>query len=644
MGKSITQKILEAHMVEGKWKPGSPISIRIDQTLTQDATGTMAFLQFEALGIDRVKTELSVSYIDHNTMQDGFENADDHKYLQTAAAKFGVVYSRAGNGICHQVHLERFGLPGKTLLGADSHTPTGGGIGMISIGAGGLDIALAMAGQPFNLTCPRVVKVNLTGELPPWVAAKDVILKLLEILTTKGNVGTVIEYGGPGVETLTVPERATITNMGAELGVTFSIFPSDNQTKRFLKAQGREDGWIRLKADPSAKYERVIDIDLSTLEPHVAQPHSPDNIARISDIAGLPADQVCIGSCTNSSYTDLVTVGNILEGHKVHPNTSLVISPGSRQVYQMISKDGTLTKFLNAGARIVEPVCGFCIGCGQAPKDHAVSIRTNNRNFLGRSGTKTAGIYLVSPATAAATAIRGEVTDPRTLGMEYKPVKMPAKFLVDDSMFLMPPADGRDVEIYRGPNIGEPPRNNALPDDLVGEIGLKVGDKITTDHIMPAGPRLKFRSNTEKYSTFVFEGVDPAFSKRAKDNKATGKATFIVGGASYGQGSSREHAALCPMHLGVKGVIAKSLERIHTANLINFGIMPLTFENEADYEKVEAGDEVTITGVRDALREGKKIVLRDNTRGLEIPLRYDLTPRQREIILAGGLLNLHGKA
>ena len=643
MGKSITRKIIEAHLVEGKWEPGSPIAIRIDQTLTQDATGTMAFLQFEALGLDRVKTELSVSYIDHNTMQDGFENADDHKYLQTVAAKFGVMYSRAGNGICHQVQLERFGLPGKTLLGSDSHTPTGGGIGMISIGAGGLDIALAMAGRPFYLTCPRVVKVNLAGELPDWVTAKDVILKLLEILTTKGNVGTIVEYGGPGVATLDVPQRATITNMGAEFGVTTSLFPSDEKTKRFLEAQGRGEGWVELAADDDAEYDKVIDIDLSSLEPRVAQPHSPDNIALVADIAGMAVDQVCIGSCTNSSYTDLVAVGNILDGKTVHPNTSLVVSPGSRQVYQMIAKDGTLAKLLAAGARIIEPVCGFCIGCGQAPKDNAVSVRTNNRNFLGRSGTKSAKIYLVSPETAAACAIKGEMTDPRTLGMEYKRVEMPEAFIIDDSMFITPPADGKDIEIYRGPNIGEPPKNIELPDELVGEIGLKVGDKITTDHIMPAGPRLKFRSNTDKYSTFVFEGVDQEFSSRAKENKSAGKATFIVGGASYGQGSSREHAALCPMHLGVKGVIAKSLERIHTANLINFGIIPLTFENDADYEKLEAGDSVRIEGVREALGEGKPLVLKDETKGVEIPLKYDLTPRQREIILAGGLLNLYGK-
>lgn len=643
MGKSITRKIIEAHLVEGKWEPGSPIAIRIDQTLTQDATGTMAFLQFEALGLDRVKAELSVSYIDHNTMQDGFENADDHKYLQTVAAKFGVIYSRAGNGICHQVQLERFGLPGKTLLGSDSHTPTGGGIGMISIGAGGLDVALAMAGRPFYLTCPRVVKVNLTGELPDWVTAKDVILKLLEILTTKGNVGTIVEYGGPGVATLDVPQRATITNMGAEFGVTTSLFPSDENTKRFLEAQGRGDGWVELAADDDAEYDKVIDIDLSNLEPRVAQPHSPDNIALVADIAGMAVDQVCIGSCTNSSYTDLVAVGNILDGKTVHPGTSLVVSPGSRQVYQMIAKDGTLAKLLAAGARIIEPVCGFCIGCGQAPKDNAVSVRTNNRNFLGRSGTVSAKIYLVSPETAAACAIKGEMTDPRTLGMEYKRVEMPEAFIIDDSMFITPPADGKDIEIYRGPNIGEPPKNIELPDELVGEIGLKVGDKITTDHIMPAGSRLKFRSNTEKYSTFVFEGVDPGFSSRARENKAAGKATFIVGGASYGQGSSREHAALCPMHLGVKGVIAKSLERIHTANLINFGIIPLTFENDADYEKLEAGDSVRIEGVREALGEGKPLVLKDETKGVEVPLKYDLTPRQREIILAGGLLNLYGK-
>jgi len=643
MKKTITQKIIENHLVEGKWEPGSPIAIRIDQVLTHDATGTMAFLQFEALGLDRVQAEVALCYIDHNTMQDGFENADDHKYLQTVTAKFGAIYSRAGNGISHQVHLERFGLPGKTLLGSDSHTPTGGGIGMIAIGAGGLDVALAMGAQPFYMTCPKVIGVELTGALPDWVAAKDVILKMLEILTTKGNVGTVVEYYGEGVKTLSVPERATITNMGAELGVTTSVFPSDNETKRFLKAQERESGWVGLKADKGAKYDKVIKIDLSTLEPMVAKPHSPDNIAKVADIAGLHVDQVCIGSCTNSSYKELVTVGMMLEGKTVHPAVSLVISPGSRQVYQMIAKDGTLAKLLGAGARIVEPVCGFCIGVGQAPKDNAVSVRTNNRNFKGRSGTANANIYLVSPETAAACAITSVMTDPRKLGMEYPRTKMPAKFIVDDSMFILPPADGKDIQIYRGPNIGEPPKNVRLPDDLVGEIGLKVGDKITTDHIMPAGPRLRYRSNTEKYSCFVFEGVDPKFHERAKECKSTGRATFIVGGLSYGQGSSREHAALCPMYLGVKAVIAKSLERIHTANLINFGIIPLTFENEADYDKLDAGDEVNIMGVREALKEGKPIKLRDETKSVEIPLLYDLTPRQREIILAGGLLNLYGK-
>ena len=640
MGKNLVYKILEKHLVEGELKQGNEIGIRIDQTLTQDATGTMAYLQLESIGIDKVKTDLSVSYVDHNTVQEGFENFDDHRYLQSVAAKFGLKYSRAGNGVCHQVHLERFGKPGKTLLGSDSHTPTGGGVGMIAMGAGGLDVAVAMAGGPFYLTCPKVVKVYVTGKLEPWVAAKDVILKVLEILTTKGNVGCMVEYSGPGLATLTVPERATITNMGAELGVTTSVFPSDEVTKSFLLAQNRVDDWMELSADADAEYDRVIELDLSTLVPRLAGPHSPDNIMTVQDVAGIKVDQVCIGSCTNASYKDLMTVAKIMKGKHCHPETSFVVSPGSRQVYKMISDNGALSDLIAAGARIMEPSCGFCIGMGQAPGTNAVCFRTNNRNFFGRSGTKSANVYLCSPETAAVAAIEGKAVNPMDYNKEdYPEVNQPESFVIDDKGILNPPGNSSQVEILRGPNIGAPPKNDALPESINGKVLLKVGDKITTDHIMPAGARLKYRSNIPKYSQFVFEPVDEQFSTKAEANKDSGLHNIIVGGLSYGQGSSREHAAICPMYLGVKVVLAKSLERIHTANLINFGIVPLTFKNENDYDSIDQEDALEITGIREALQNSNEIIMKNTTKGTEYVVTHVLSRRQLDLILAGGTLN-----
>lgn len=639
MGRNIVQKIIDAHFVTGEKTAGQPVAIKIDQTLTQDATGTMAYLQFEAMGIPRVKTEISVSYVDHNTLQDGFENADDHRYLQTVASKIGAHFSKAGNGICHQVHLERFGAPGKTLLGSDSHTPTGGGIGMMAIGAGGLDVAVAMGGGAFYLTYPKVLRINLTGELSPWVAAKDVILKILEILSTKGNVGWMVEYGGPAVKSLSVPERSTITNMGAELGVTTSIFPSDDVTREFLKAQGREDVWTNLEADVDATYDREIEINLSELEPRLAQPHSPDNICLVSDLAGKKVNQVCIGSCTNSSVKDLETVAKVLNGRKVHDDISFVVAPGSKQVLRMISDSGALSTLIASGARIMESACGFCIGNGQAPQTDAVSIRTNNRNFEGRSGTKSAQVYLASPETAAACALTGVITDPRNLDLPYPAVDMPKQFTIDDGLVFPPAENPDDVTIERGPNIGNPPSNPPMPDKLQGEVMLKVGDKITTDHIMPAGSKLKYRSNVPKYSTFVFDPIDATFAERCSEARDAGKQNFIVGGWSYGQGSSREHAALCPMYLGVKVVIAKTLERIHTANLINFGIIPLRFKNEADYDRINQGDELVFSDIRSKLEKGEPINAQHSASNSEIEFEYDLSERQRKIILDGGLLN-----
>ena len=644
MGLNIAQKILKEHLVEGEMVPGEEIAIRIDQTLTQDATGTMAYLQFEAMGLDRAKNELAVSYVDHNTVQVGFENADDHRYLKSVAAKYGIIFSRPGNGICHQLHLERFGIPGKTLLGSDSHTPTGGGIGMFAMGAGGIDVAVALGDGPFYLTCPRVIKIHLEGQLQPWVSAKDVILKVLEIFSTKGNVSCVFEYGGPGVDTLDVPDRATITNMGAECGVTTSLFPSDEKTKRFMEAQNRGADWRELKADDDAEYDRVVTINLSEIEPLAAAPHSPGHIEKIADLVGKKVDQVLIGSCTNSSYRDLRTVAEILDGKTVHPDVSLGVAPGSREVFMMITKEGYAEKLLSAGARILESACGFCIGNHMSPGTDAVSLRTSNRNFENRSGTKSAQIYLVSPEVAAVAAITGRIIDPRTVpDIAYPQVEMPEQFDVDDSMFIQPSDQPDDIEIFRGPNIGDPPGNERLPADLAGVATIKVEDKITTDHIMPAGARLKYRSNIPAYSEFVFENTDPEFPGRAAKNRDAGLHNIIVAGTSYGQGSSREHAALCPMYLGVKAVVAQSIERIHMANLINFGIVPFMFENEADYARIEKDDKLSIKGLRVAIENGDPIVLRNETQACDIPLQADFTARQRALLLAGGLLNYTGK-
>ena len=640
MGKNIVEKIIAQHLITSNLVPGEEIGIRIDQTLTQDATGTMAYLQFEAMDVLRVKTELSVSYIDHNTIQIGFENADDHRYLQSVAQKFGVVLSRAGNGICHQVHLERFGKPAKTLIGSDSHTPTCGALGMIAIGAGGLDVALAMAGEPFYLVCPGVVKINLQGKLKPWVSAKDIILQVLDIFTTKGNVGKVIEYGGEGAALLTVPERATITNMGAECGVTTSIFPSDEMTRLFLSSQQRETDFTPLCADKDASYSKIVDIDLSELQPMTAKPHSPDNIGTVRSMKEIAVDQVCLGSCTNSSYKDLATVARILKGKVAHPDVSFILAPGSRQVLENLARDGYLADLISAGARLMENACGFCIGNSQSPKSGAVSLRTSNRNFLGRSGTTDADVYLVSPETAAAAVITGRFTDPRDLKMAYPQVTMPHNLIIDDSMIIRPDNTQSNIEIYRGPNIGALPSNSALPDTISGQATIKVGDKITTDHIIPAGARMKYRSNIPKYSEFVFENVDASFAKRAAQIKEAGKHNIIIAGLSYGQGSSREHAALCPMYLGVRAVIAKSFERIHAANLINFGILPLTFNTQSDYDKIDQQDELEITTARNNISDGNDLLVQNKTKGTSFHVTCHLSARQKQIILAGGALNM----
>ncbi|MDM7987634.1 MAG: aconitate hydratase [Smithella sp.] len=640
MGKNLVEKILAQHLVAGNLIDGKEVGIHIDQTLTQDATGTMAYLQFEAMKVPRVKTELSVSYIDHNTIQIGFENADDHRYLQSVARKYGIFFSRAGNGICHQVHLERFGKPGKTLIGSDSHTPTCGALGMIAIGAGGLDVALAMAGNPFYLICPRVIKINLTGKLKPWVSAKDVILKVLEIFTTKGNVNTIFEYGGKGVESLTVPERATIANMGAECGVTTSIFPSDKMTRLFLRSQKREKDFVELKADKDATYAKVVNIDLAKLEPLTAGPHSPDNIIPVKKMKKIDVHQVCLGSCTNSSYKDLVTVARILKGKTVHPDVSFIIAPGSRQVLEALSDDGYLSDLIASGARLMENACGFCIGNSQSPQSGGVSLRTSNRNFLGRSGTMDANIYLVSPETAAAAVVTGKFTDPRDLKIRYPKVAMPKKFSIDDSMIIRPDRKKKDVEVIRGPNIGILPRSPELADTIHGLVTIKVGDKITTDHIIPAGARMKYRSNIPKYSEFVFENVDPTFAKRAMSIRQDGKQNIIVAGHSYGQGSSREHAALCPMYLGVRAVIAKSFERIHAANLINFGILPLTFSVESDYDYIDQEDILEITDTKKTIVDDGKFLMRNKTKGTAFYVTCALSERQKQIILAGGALNM----
>lgn len=647
MGLNITEKILLEHVEGGAaalkagqvpWTAGEEIALRIDQTLTQDATGTMAYLQFESMGLDRIRAELAVSYVDHNTVQVGSENADDHAYLASVAARCGAIFSRPGNGICHQLHLERFGAPGKTLIGSDSHTPTGGGLGMIAIGAGGIDVAVAMGGGPFHLNAPRVLRLVLTGRLRPWVSAKDVILQVLETFSTNGNVGCVFEYAGPGVATLSVPERATIANMGAECGVTTSVFPSDLVTRQFLQAQGRAAAWRELKADPDAAYAREVTLDLGAIEPLAAQPHSPGRIATVASLAGLPVQQVLIGSCTNSSYRDLKTVALILKGHTVHPSVSLGLAPGSRQVLCMLAREGLLADLLAAGARLLENACGFCIGNSMSPGTDAVSLRTSNRNFEGRSGTPSAKVYLVSPETAALAALRGCLVDPFKAGVMRPAVEEPDAFDIEDALFVRPPADGSAVRVARGPSIGELPRNAPMPASLSGVATIKVGDKVTTDHIMPAGPRLKFRSNVGRYARYVFEGVDAGFAERAAGHRDAGLHNVIVAGESYGQGSSREHAALCPMFLGVKAVVAKSIERIHKANLVNFGVVPFVFEDASDYDRLSEGDRLEVHGVREAVPRGRAVLHVEN-RGIDIPLRVDASAREAAILLAGGLLN-----
>ena len=634
MGKTIAQKIIASHLISGEMVPGREVALKIDQTLTQDATGTMAYLEFETMGIPQVKTEFSIAYVDHNTLQCGFMNADDHQYLQTVAAKHGVRFSRPGNGICHQVHLERFGKPGKTLIGSDSHTPTGGGLGMLAFGAGGMDVAVAMGGGAYYLPMPKMFQVELTGRLRPYVTAKDVSLKLLQILSVKGGVGAIIEWGGEGIRSLTVPERATITNMGTELGATTSIFPSDDQTRAFLKAQGREEDFVPLESDPDAVYDRVIPIDLSTLTPMIACPHSPDNVVEVSTLADVKADQVCIGSCTNSSLTDMLKVAAMLRGRRVAPGVDLSVSPGSRQVLSMLAACGALNDILASGARLLECACGPCIGMGFSPNSGGVSLRTFNRNFLGRSGTKDANVYLVSPETAVASALTGFITDPTTLP-PIPAVSMPEHFAIDDTGVLqpLPPQQAKDAPVLRGPNIQPFPKGRPVPDEIGASLVLKVGDNITTDHIMPAGAKvLPYRSNIPRMSEFCFEVCDPGFPARAK---AAGSG-IILGGSNYGQGSSREHAALVPMYLGIRAVVVKSFARIHVANLINAGILPLTFENEADYDRFAQGDRLTISDIHAGMDSG--FVTMKNEAGEFARLRCALTARQKAILLAGGLL------
>ncbi|MBQ8528446.1 MAG: aconitate hydratase [Clostridia bacterium] len=637
MGYTIVEKIIKNHLVCGEMKAGSEIGLRIDQTLTQDATGTMAYLQLEAMEIERVKTELSVAYIDHNTLQSGFENADDHRYIQTVAKKHGVRFSRPGNGICHQVHLERFGIPGKTLIGSDSHTPTAGGIGMLGMGAGGLDVAVAMGGGAYYITMPKVIKVELLGALSDYVGAKDVILEVLRQLGVKGGVGAVIEYAGEGVKTLSVPQRATITNMGAELGATSSIFPSDEATRAFLKAQGREDAYVALAPDADAVYDAIYTVDLSALKPLAACPHSPDNVKPVSSLAGMKIDQVCIGSCTNSSLADMLTVAAMLKGKTIHPDVSLSISPGSKQVYTMLAECGALADMIAAGARILECACGPCIGMGFSPKSKGVSLRTFNRNFLARSGTADASVYLVSPEVAAASAIAGVFTDPTTLGVAPR-VKLPTKFTINDNLIELPaePEAAKALGVERGPNIKPIPKGKAPDETLSTKLILKVGDNITTDHIMPAGAKiLPYRSNVPKLSEFCFTVCDKDFPERALKEGGG----VILGGQNYGQGSSREHAALVPLYLGVKAVIAKSFARIHVANLINFGIVPMTLKDEGDYDKISEGDSLRIEGFAEAIRSGDEVTLVVGENETRLPLKLTLSQRQREILLAGGALN-----
>ena len=637
MGLTVAQKLIKSHLVSGDMTVGSEVGLKIDQTLTQDATGTMAYLEFEAMGVPRVRTELSVAYIDHNTLQTGFENADDHRFIQSVAKKRGIRFSRPGNGICHQVHLERFGKPGKTLIGSDSHTPTGGGIGMLAMGAGGSDVAVAMGGGTYYITMPKIVNVHLTGKLNPYVAAKDVILEVLRRMTVKGGVGKIIEYTGEGVKTLSVPERATITNMGAELGATTSVFPSDEITKAFLTAQSRPEDWIELKADDDAVYDETIEIDLSSLAPMAAMPHMPDRVKDVTEIGKIKVDQVCIGSCTNSSLMDMLKVAAILKGKTVCPTVSLSIAPGSKQVLNMLAKNGALSDMIDAGARILESACGPCIGMGQSPNSGGISLRTFNRNFEGRSGTADAGIYLVSPEVAAYSALTGVLSDPRELG-EPLHIEMPEKFVVNDNMIEMPasPEEADKVEVLYGPNIKPFPTTEKLPESITAKAILKVGDDITTDHIMLAGAKiLPYRSNIPYLSQFCFAVCDKKFAERCK---AEGKG-IIIGGANYGQGSSREHAALVPLYLGIKAVITKSFARIHCANLINAGILPLNFENEADYDKISQGDELSLPNIKEEIEAGKPVVLKNLTTGESYELKYDLSKRQKDIILAGGLLN-----
>ena len=637
MGLTLSEKILKAHVVDGEFVKGKEIGIRIDQTLTQDATGTMAYLEFEAMGVPRVKTERSVAYIDHNTLQSGFENADDHRFIGSIAKKHGIYFSRPGNGICHQVHLERFGAPGKTLIGSDSHTPTGGGIGMIAIGAGGMDVAVAMGGGAYYITYPKIVNVKLTGSLKPWVSAKDVILEVLKRLSVKGGVGKIIEYTGEGVKTLSVPERATITNMGAELGATTSIFPSDEITYQFLKAQKREDVYVELTADEDAVYDEVVEINLSELVPLLACPHSPDNVKSVEQVGNIKIDQVCIGSCTNSSLMDMMKVAHILKGKTIHPDVSLSIAPGSKQVLNMLAENGALSDMIDAGARILESACGPCIGMGQSPNSKGISLRTFNRNFEGRSGTKDGQIYLVSPEMAAISAIKGILTDPREIG-DMPKFKMPEQFVINDNMITLPASeeDAKDVEILRGPNIKPFPVAEPLVQTIDCQCSLKVGDNITTDHIMPAGAKiLPLRSNIPAISKHCFAVCDESFPERAKELGQS----VIVGGSNYGQGSSREHAALAPLYLGVKAVIVKSFARIHMSNLVNAGILPLVFKNEADYDTIEQGDVIVIENVKQQIENGDVLTAANKTKGTQFEVVLNVSDRQKQMLYAGGLLN-----
>ncbi len=644
---TVAWKIIKEHLVSGNMVPGEEVAIKIDQTLTQDATGTMSYLQFEAMGVPRVKTKLSVSYIDHNMLQTDFRNADDHKYLISIAKRYGLWLSKPGNGICHQVHVERFAKPGQTLLGSDSHTPTSGGVGMLAIGAGGLDIAAAMAGEPFFMKMPKIVGVKLTGKMPEWVTAKDIILELLRRLTVKGGVGKIFEYFGEGVRELSVPERSTITNMGAELGATTSVFPSDDITRAYLKAQGREEDWTELLSDPNAEYDEVIEINLNELEPLIAQPHSPDNVVPVREIEGVKVDQVVIGSCTNSSFVDLTRSAKLLEGQKVNPDVVFAVAPGSKQALELITENGTLLDFLKAGARILESACGPCIGMGYAPPSGGVSIRSFNRNFEGRSGTPDARVYLASPETCVACAIAGEIIDPRRLakekGLKWIKVEMPEKFPYGDEAFIepLPEEEAQSVEIYRGPNIKPLPEFDPMPEKIEGRVALIVGDNITTDHIMPAGAKvLPLRSNIYAISEYVYHYVDPEFVSRAKKLRdEEGKASVIVGGENYGQGSSREHAALAPRFLGVRAVIAKSFARIHHANLVNFGIVPLEFVDKNDYEKFTLWDEIEIPDLEEKLKAGENVIVKNVSTGEEVECKYNLTPKQISVLIAGGLLN-----